>query len=42
MTGRIGRLIEVDHTGIDVGLQVTLQGGAARGDWGEMARPDHH
>lgn len=42
VTGRIGRLVEVDDTGIDVGLQVTLQGRTACGDGGEMARSDHH
>jgi hypothetical protein len=36
MTGWVGRLVKVDHTGIDIRLQVTFQGGATGGDWGEV------
>ena len=36
MTGRVGRLVQVNHTGIDVGLQVTLKRRAAGGNWSEM------
>lgn len=40
MTRRVGGLVEVDHTGVDVRFQVTLERRAASGNWGKMSRPD--
>ena len=42
MTGRVGRLVKVDDTGADVGLQVTAQGGGTSGDRGEVTGTDEH
>jgi hypothetical protein len=36
VTGRVGGLVQVDHTRVDVGLQVTLERRATGGDRGEM------
>jgi hypothetical protein len=37
VTGRVGRLVEIDNTRADVRLEVALQRRAAIGDWGEVA-----
>lgn len=37
MTGWVGRLVQVNDTGIDVGLQVTLKRRATSRNWREMA-----
>lgn len=42
MTGRVGRLVKVDDTGADVGLQVTAQGRGASRDRGEVTGPNEH
>jgi hypothetical protein len=39
MAGRVRRLIEVNHTGANVGFEVAFEWGAATWDWCEMARP---
>lgn len=39
MTGRVGRLVQVDHTGVDVGLQVTLERRATGRNWCKMTGP---
>lgn len=38
--GRVGRLVEVDHTRLDVALQVTFQGRATVRDRGEVRAAD--
>lgn len=40
MAGRVGGLVQVDHAGIDVRLQITLQRSATRRDGREMTSPD--
>lgn len=40
MTGRVRRLIQVDHTRANEGLQITLERRATGGDRSEMAGPD--
>jgi hypothetical protein len=42
VTGRVGRLVEVDHTGADIGLQVTLKGSASCRDRCEVAGTNDH
>lgn len=42
MTGRVGRLVKVDDTGADVGLQVTAQRRGASRDRGEVTGPNEH
>lgn len=37
MTGRVGGLVQVDDTGADVGLDVTLQGRRSIGNGSEVA-----
>lgn len=39
VTGRIGRLVEIDDTGRDVGLQVAFQRSTTAWDWSEMSGP---
>ena len=36
MAGWVGRLVQVNDTGIDVGLQVTLKRRATGGNWSKM------
>lgn len=40
MAGRVGRLVQVDHAGVDIRLQITLQRSATSRDGGEMTRSD--
>lgn len=40
MTGWVGRLVQVNHTGIDVGLQVTLERRATGGNRGKVTGSD--
>ena len=42
MTGRIRRLIKVNHTGAHVGLQITLQRRATGWNGGEVAGANEH
>lgn len=42
MTGRVGGLVQVDNTGADVGLEVTLERGSTGGDRGEVAGANEH
>jgi hypothetical protein len=42
MTGRVGGLVEVDHTRTDILLQVTIERCASRGDWSIMSGADKH
>jgi hypothetical protein len=42
VTGRVRRLVEVDDTGADVGLEVTAKGRGASGNRGEVTSPDEH
>lgn len=39
VTGWVGRLVEIDHSRANVGLDVALQWGASIGNWGEVSRP---
>lgn len=40
MTGWVRRLVEVDHSRVDVRLQVTFQRRTTGGNWREMTSPD--
>lgn len=40
MTGRIGRFVEVDHTGANEGLEVALEGSTSHRNWREMSGSD--
>lgn len=42
MTGRVRRLVKVDDTGADVGLQITLERGSASRNRGEVAGANKH
>lgn len=42
VTGRVGGLVEVDHTGADVRLEVTLERRSTGRDWGEVAGANKH
>lgn len=42
MTRRVGGFVEVDDTGADVGLEVTLEGRSTGRDWGEVAGANKH
>lgn len=42
MTGRVGGLVQVDDTGADVGLEVTLERCAAGGNGCEVTGANEH
>lgn len=42
VTGRVGGLVQVDHAGADVGLDVAAQRRAAMGDGSEVGVADEH
>jgi hypothetical protein len=42
VTGRVRRLVQVDNTGADVGLEITAQRRRTSGDRGEVTSPDEH
>lgn len=42
MTGGVGRLVQVDNTGTDVGLQVTLKRRSTSRDRGEVTGANEH
>lgn len=40
--GRVGGLVQVDNTGADIGLEVTLQGRSTGGNRSEVAGANEH